>query len=119
MRSLPGSVSHAARERSSGNPIRTPDAGRESDADFTGRWVALGAFLVLTVAIVLLVHIAKVRRTREPFRWPVFEMAVSSVAFVAWATALTDTPLRDLSWYKGRDRRLHRARHDGADWAGR
>jgi len=82
------------------NPIRTPADGRESDADFTGRWVALGAFLVLTVAIVLLVHIAKVRRTREPFRWPVFEMAVSSVAFVAWATALTDTPLRDLSWYK-------------------
>ena len=49
------------------------------------------------MAIVLLVHIAKVRRTRDG---PVFEMAVSSVAFVAWATALTDTPLRDLSWYK-------------------
>ncbi len=57
-------------------------------------------FLALTVVIVLLVHIAKVRRTREPFRWPVFEMVVSSVAFTAWAVALTDTPLRDFSGYK-------------------
>jgi len=82
------------------DPVRVAAGTRVSDADFTGRWVTLGLFLALTVGIVLLVHVAKVRRTREPFRWPVFEMAVSSVAFAAWAVALTDTPLRDLSGYK-------------------
>lgn len=82
------------------DPIRTGADGRVSEADFTGRWVSLGVFLALTVVIVLLVHVAKVRRTREPFRWPVFEMVVSSVAFVAWAMALTDTPLQDFSGYK-------------------
>ena len=82
------------------DPVPTRADGRVSDANFTGRWVTLGMFLALTVVIVLLVHIAKVRRTREPFRWPVFEMVVSSVAFTAWAVALTDTPLRDFSGYK-------------------
>ena len=82
------------------DPVRAPAGGRVADGDFTGRWVTLGLFLILTVAIVLLVHVAKVRRTMEPFRWPVFEMSVSSAAFAAWAVALTDTPLRDFSGYK-------------------
>jgi hypothetical protein len=82
--------------------VLNPLAGtpRACDAGYAGRWAALGAFLVMTVSIVVLVHVAKVRRTLEPFRWPVFEMSVSAVAFMAWAVALPDTPLNDFCGYK-------------------
>jgi hypothetical protein len=82
--------------------VLNPIAGtvRACDGRYAGRWAALGAFLVATVCIVVLVHSAKVRRTLEPFRWPVFEMSVSAVAFTAWAIALPDTPLNDFCGYK-------------------
>jgi ABC-type xylose transport system permease subunit len=82
--------------------VLTPIVGtaRACDAGYAGRWAALGAFLVMTVCIVVLVHVAKVRRTQEPFRWPLFEMSVSAVAFTAWAIALPDTPLNDFCGYK-------------------
>lgn len=80
------------------NPIS--GAARACDAGYAGRWLALSVFLVLTVVFVVLVHVAKVRRTAEPFRWPLFEMNVSAVAFTAWAIALPDTPLNDFCGYK-------------------
>jgi len=81
------------------NPI-SGGIARACDAGYTSRWVALSVFLALTVVFVVLVHVAKVRRTNEPFRWPLFEMNVSAVAFTAWAIALPDTPLNDICGYK-------------------
>jgi hypothetical protein len=46
------------------------------------------------------VHLAKVRKTKEPFRWPIWELVVSPIAFVAWAVALPDTPLQAICGYK-------------------
>ena len=81
------------------NPI-SGGVARACDAGYAGRWVALSVFLLLTVVFVVLVHVAKVRRTAEPFRWPLFEINVSAVAFTAWAIALPDTPLNDICGYK-------------------
>jgi hypothetical protein len=76
---------------------------RQEDAcrlnSFTGRWIALGAFAAASCLLALLLHVAKVRRTHEPFRWPVWEMVVAPVAFAAWALALPDTPLYSACGY--------------------
>lgn len=69
-------------------------------AGFVGRWAGVVAFSAATVVVVVLVHLAKVRHTKEPFRWPWFEMVVAPTAFAAWALALPDTPLYDACSYK-------------------
>jgi len=66
---------------------------------FTGRWLGFGAFAAVTVPVVVLIHLSKLRRTAEPFRWPWFEMVVAPVAFAAWALSLPDTPLNQISDY--------------------
>jgi len=48
----------------------------------------------------VLLAVGKVRGTREPFRWPKFEMFASGVAFAAWALALPQTPLLSICSYK-------------------
>jgi hypothetical protein len=77
-----------------------PAGGEICEAGFTGRWIAVGAFALGTVLLAFLVHVGKVRRTAEPFRWPMWEMSVASIAFVAWALALPDTPLQAFCGYK-------------------
>jgi uncharacterized membrane protein YgdD (TMEM256/DUF423 family) len=82
------------------NPLTATEGEQLCDAaNYTGRWVAVGAFALLTVALVVLLHVTKVRRTKEPFRWPAWEMIVSLVAFVGWAVALPETPLHVICGY--------------------
>jgi hypothetical protein len=80
----------------------TAEAGRRicDTGDFTGRWVGLVVFEVVTVLFVLLIYVAKLRGTKQPFRWPLWEMAAAAVAFAAWALALPDTPLQSICSYK-------------------
>jgi hypothetical protein len=68
--------------------------------DFTSRWVGVVVFDVVTLVFVLLVYVAKLRTTKQPFRWPLWEILASMVAFLAWSLALPDTPLRNLCGYK-------------------
>ena len=70
----------------------------------TGDWVAVWAFLVGTPVVVWLLYAAKVRTANKPLplspsRWPRWEMFAATVAFVAWAVALPQTPFADFSWY--------------------
>lgn len=83
-------------------PVAAPEGTEPCKVQgaFDGRAIAMVIFTLLTVLIVVLVHIAKVRRTREPFRWPVWEMTAATLAFVAWAVALPDTPLQAWCGYK-------------------
>lgn len=68
--------------------------------DFSAAWLTVAAFSLVTVLVVVAIYLAKLRATKQPFRWPVFEMSAATVAFIAWAFALPDTPLRDFCGYK-------------------
>lgn len=83
------------------NPVTAP-AGKTvcTVGDFGGRWASVVAFAVATPIIVVAIHLTKVRATKQPFRWPLFEIGAAGVAFLAWAFALPDTPLEDFCGYK-------------------
>jgi hypothetical protein len=66
--------------------------------DFRSRWIALWAFVVVTELLVIGLSYGKATRNHKTFKWPVFELLVAPIAFIAWAVALPDTPLLD---YKG------------------
>jgi hypothetical protein len=82
---------------------------RGNDAKLLGvSWITFWTFVVLTPLIVWLVYAAKVRASNRPLpawpnRWPVWEMSAATIAYVAWAFALPDSPFaRDPSlgpWY--------------------
>ena len=77
---------------------RTVIAGQSiADLSYRSRWFLTAAVTVATPIIVLLITMAKT--TRKTFKWPIFEMAVGAVSFIAWAFALPDTPLNDFKDY--------------------
>jgi hypothetical protein len=69
-------------------------------ADFFWQWVGVFGGAAITIAFVVLLALGKARAAKEPYRWPIFEMAAAAVAFVAWAFALPDTPLLTFDGYK-------------------
>lgn len=69
-------------------------------ANFLWQWIGVGLGTLITVAFVALLAMGKVRATKEPYRWPIFEMGAAAVAFIAWAFALPDTPLLTFAGYK-------------------
>ena len=67
-------------------------------------WLAFAAFLIATPIVVWLTYAAKVRNQAgtlpvDPKSWPRWEMAVGTIAFVAWAFALPQTPFGSFHWY--------------------
>jgi hypothetical protein len=83
------------------NPVVAKAGKKVCEAGgFDDRWAGVVVFAALTPVVVLLVYIAKVRGTKQPFRWPVWEMAAATLAFLAWAFALPDTPLLSVCGYK-------------------
>ncbi len=74
------------------------DAAEQSCAgDFTARWVAAGAFAILTVVTVQTLYVIKRRAAgNHGPRFAVFEASVALFAFLAWAALLPLTPL--LTW---------------------
>jgi RsiW-degrading membrane proteinase PrsW (M82 family) len=71
---------------------------------FYAQWVAFLFFLVATPAIVWLVYAAKVKNAGKPVplaprKWPHWEMAAATIAYVAWAFALPESPFNDAAWY--------------------
>jgi hypothetical protein len=69
------------------------------ELDYTSRWVALWTFLVVTVLLVIGLTYGKARRNGKKFTWPIFELIIAPISFVAWAVALPDTPLLDFNGY--------------------
>jgi hypothetical protein len=73
----------------------------------TAEWVAFFAFLVATPVFVWLVYAAKVKTAKKllplaPRKWPAWEMIAATVAYVAWAYALPNSPFRQFAeegWY--------------------
>ncbi len=60
--------------------------------------------LLATPAVVWLVFAGHVRAATKslplsPDKWPLWEMAAATIAFLAWAFALQGSPLTSLSWY--------------------
>jgi hypothetical protein len=82
------------------NAPTAPEGRSVCEAGFTGRWIAVAVFVLLSVLLTMLVHLAKVRRTGEPFRWLLWEMSVGAIAFFVWAASLPDTPLQLICRYK-------------------
>jgi len=67
-------------------------------------WWSFRTFLVATPVVVWLVFAGKLRGMGEdlPLKiraWPKWEMTAATVAFVAWAMALPDTPFMAFPWY--------------------
>jgi hypothetical protein len=81
--------------------LPTPPEGQElHQADFFWQWLGVAAGAIITAVVVVLLAVGKVRATKEPYRWPTFEMVAGAIAFVAFALALPDTPLLDFEGYK-------------------
>ncbi len=67
-------------------------------------WAVFWWFLIVTPLVTWLVYITKVKTAGKPipwapFKWPLWEMAAGTIAYVAWAFALPTTPFTSLGWY--------------------
>jgi hypothetical protein len=68
-------------------------------------WIAFGLFTVLTPIIVWMSYAAKVRAANKPLplrpkTWPLWEMIAATVAYLAWAFALPNSPFSEFDgWY--------------------
>lgn len=71
-----------------------PDGGRLCAGDFTARWIALGAFALLTSLTLQVLYTVKRRAAgkRGP-SIPRFEHAAALTAFIAWALVLPLSPM--------------------------
>jgi hypothetical protein len=67
-------------------------------------WIAFWIFLVGTPIVLWIVYATKAKGAGKPLpisysSWPLWEMAASTIAFVAWAFALPNNPFTTLDWY--------------------
>jgi len=68
-------------------------------------WVAFFCFLAATPVAVWLLYAAKVITAGKelpvaPRTWPVWEMSAATIAYVAWAFALPESPFKyEFAWY--------------------
>jgi hypothetical protein len=74
--------------------------------NYTSRWILFGIVAGANPVVVWLIALAKAKSnpgsdlpTWQGFSWPIFAMVISVIAFSAWAFALPDTPLSDISGY--------------------
>lgn len=72
--------------------------------DYTSRWVIFGIFLLITPAAVWIAFVGKLTADRRmwPRTWsqlPKWEMIAASIAFIAWAAALPDSPFGSINYF--------------------
>jgi hypothetical protein len=75
-----------------------------STPSFTSRWIAFGLFLVFTPLAVWITFATKIASDQKqlplhPRYWPKWEMGAGTLAFIAWAVGLPDTPFAEFTWY--------------------
>ena len=73
-------------------------------SDVSVLWAAFWLFLIATPIVVWLTYAGKVRQATGTLpasvsQWPKWEMAAATIAYVAWAFALPETPFAGLSFY--------------------
>jgi hypothetical protein len=78
--------------------IQKPNSVTKAD------WITFWAFLAATPLIVWLVYGAKLVSAKKKIPrslkgWPLWEMFAATVAYVAWAFALPNTPFLTYGWY--------------------
>ena len=66
--------------------------------------IAFLVYLAATPIFVWLIYAAKFKAREaklpwKPSEWPAWEMISAVIAYVAWAYALPNTPLKDVMWY--------------------
>jgi hypothetical protein len=69
-----------------------------------GRWLPFWCFLGATPLTVWIAFASKIKAAGRamplsPSKWPLWEMAAATVAYVAWTFALPATPFAQESWY--------------------
>ena len=69
-----------------------------------GRWLPFWCFLGATPLAVWIAFASKIRAAGRalplsPSKWPLWEMAAATAAYVAWTFALPATPFAQESWY--------------------
>jgi hypothetical protein len=67
-------------------------------------WTVFWCFVIVTPLVIWLVSSTKARSSGKPilwapWKWPLWEMAAGTIAYVAWAFALPTTPFASLAWY--------------------
>jgi len=79
--------------------IRIPN-----QTNFPPMWRTFYCFLVATPIVVWLVYAAKCSAGGKsvpisPRAWPIWEMFAATIAYVAWAFALPQSPFQQFNWY--------------------
>ncbi|HET8908074.1 MAG TPA: hypothetical protein VFN11_14030 [Ktedonobacterales bacterium] len=69
-----------------------------------GRWLAFGVFVLFTPIAQWMTFASKLKGDNKPLpksvnSWPKWEMLASTLAFLAWAVALPNSPFSVLGWY--------------------
>jgi hypothetical protein len=67
-------------------------------------WIAFWIFFIATPVVLWIVYATKAKGAGKPLplsysSWPLWEMAASMIAFLAWAFALPNSPFTTLDWY--------------------
>jgi len=75
-----------------------------TDPTTTGRWIAFWFFLFFTPLAVWVTFATKLTSDKKdlPLRprfWPKWEMFAGTLAYIAWAFGLPDSPFADFAWY--------------------
>ena len=67
-------------------------------------WTPFWCFLIATPFVIWIVYATKARTAGKPIpwalpKWPLWEMAAGTIAYVAWAFTLPASPFASLAWY--------------------
>lgn len=79
-------------------------AANATNQTTTGNWIAFWLFLFFTPLAVWVTFATKLASDKKnlPLRlryWPKWEMIASTLAYVAWAIGLPDSPFAEFTWY--------------------
>jgi len=79
-------------------------AGTVTSTSNTGHWIAFWIFLVFTPLAVWITFATRLASDNKqlplrPRYWPRWEMTAGTLAYVAWAVGLPDSPFARFSWY--------------------
>ncbi len=71
---------------------------------FTSYWILFGFFILFTPLAVWVTFAVKLVTDKKQLpaqwrQWPKWEMLAGTIAYIAWAAALPDTPFTVFPWY--------------------
>ena len=82
------------------NDPKAPEGKAICHADWSTHWVLAGGIAVVATLLTLGFAYRKFADTDGvDFKWPLFGMMAAPLAFLAWAVALPEGPMRSACWY--------------------